>query len=59
MLATRQLRAIFTAALALSFLPGCAGYTSATRKGLDEFAKRDFAEADKEYAKADQNLRIL
>jgi len=46
-------RAVLAAAL-VSFLPACASYTSATRKGLDEFSHRDFAAADEQYKKADE-----
>jgi hypothetical protein len=47
-------RRLLSAAALVFFLSGCASYTSATRKGLDEFAHRDFAEADKAYEKADK-----
>lgn len=47
------LRALSAVAVALLF-SSCASYTSATKKGLDAFEHRRFAEADLEYCGADQ-----
>ena len=49
-----QRRLLLTAALVF-FFPSCASYTSATRQGLDQFGRRDFTEAEKAYAKADED----
>jgi hypothetical protein len=61
MIIQSQRRLLRAAALAaflsgvLGAFQGCASYTSATKKGLDDFDRRDFTDADKEYAKADQD----
>lgn len=41
-------------AVGVLYLSSCASYTSATRKGFEEFSRRDYADAEKEYAKADE-----
>jgi hypothetical protein len=48
-------RRLLTAAALVLFLPACASYTSATKKGLEDFSRRDFAAADEQYKKADED----
>lgn len=47
-------RRLLLAAALVFILPGCAGYTSSTRKGLADFSHRDFTAADEQYKKADE-----
>jgi hypothetical protein len=53
MLLPRNQRLCLTAALVF-FLSACSSYTSATKKGFEEFSHRDFADSEKEYKDADE-----
>lgn len=53
-LTSARRRLIFVPALCFFFLSSCAGYTRATRAGLEAFERRDFDAAEKVYEKADE-----
>ena len=48
-------RLLLLPALCFFLLSSCAGYTRATRAGLDAFERRDFEAAEKVYEKADED----